>query len=77
MPNRSAYRGCLLGLAVGDAMGHTVDEKSWQDIQEDIRNRPVVCPGKFFGAEESSRKMRFGSTEIGCNPDQGIPFFCG
>ena len=32
---RDAYRGCLLGLAVGDAMGHTVDEKSWQDIQED------------------------------------------
>ena len=28
-------RGCLLGLAVGDAMGHTVDEKSWQDIQQD------------------------------------------
>ena len=35
MPNRSAYRGCLLGLAVGDAMGHTVDSKSWQEIQED------------------------------------------
>ena len=35
MPNRSAYRGCLLGLAVGDAMGHTVDNKSWQEIQED------------------------------------------
>lgn len=31
----SACRGCLLGLAVGDAMGHIVDEKSWQDIQED------------------------------------------
>lgn len=28
-------RGCLLGLAVGDAMGHTVDEKSWQEIQQD------------------------------------------
>ena len=23
-------------------------EGIWQDIQEDIRNRPVVCPGKFF-----------------------------
>ena len=31
----SACRGCLLGLAVGDAMGYTVDEKSWQEIQED------------------------------------------
>ncbi len=32
---RSAYRGCLLGLAVGDAMGYTVDNRSWQQIQED------------------------------------------
>ena len=32
---RSAYRGCLLGLAVGDAMGYTVDTKSWTQIQED------------------------------------------
>ena len=32
---RSAYRGCLLGLAVGDAMGYTVDSKTWEQIQED------------------------------------------
>ncbi|MBQ9148417.1 MAG: ADP-ribosylglycohydrolase family protein [Oscillospiraceae bacterium] len=32
---RSAYRGCLLGLAVGDAMGYTVDSKCWAHIQED------------------------------------------
>ena len=31
----SRCRGCLLGLAVGDAMGHTVDEKSWEEIQAD------------------------------------------
>lgn len=31
----SQCRGCLLGLAVGDAMGYTVDEKSWEEIQED------------------------------------------
>ena len=31
----SAYRGCLLGLAVGDAMGYTVDSRSWPEIQED------------------------------------------
>lgn len=31
----SGCRGCLLGLAVGDAMGHTVDEKSWEEIQQD------------------------------------------
>lgn len=29
----SAYQGCLLGLAVGDAMGYTVDGKSWDQIQ--------------------------------------------
>lgn len=30
----SHYRGCLLGLAVGDAMGCTVDKKSWEEICE-------------------------------------------
>lgn len=30
---RQAYRGCLLGLAVGDAMGLTIDDKSWAEIQ--------------------------------------------
>ena len=28
------YRGCLLGMAIGDAMGDTVDMKSWQEIQD-------------------------------------------
>lgn len=32
---RSAFRGCLLGLAIGDAMGYTVDTKTWPQIQED------------------------------------------
>ena len=31
----ASYRGCLLGLAVGDAMGYTVDSKSWEEICED------------------------------------------
>lgn len=30
----SAYTGCLLGMAVGDAMGYTVDKKSWDEICE-------------------------------------------
>ena len=30
-----AYRGCLLGLAVGDAMGYTIDNKCWEHIQKD------------------------------------------
>lgn len=32
---QTSYRGCLLGLAVGDAMGNTVDRLSWKEIQED------------------------------------------
>ena len=31
--NKAAYRGCLLGLAVGDAMGYAVDGKSWEEIR--------------------------------------------
>lgn len=32
--NSGAYRGCLLGLAVGDAMGFAVDENSWDEIRQ-------------------------------------------
>ena len=28
-----AYRGCLLGMAVGDALGYSVDDKTWPEIQ--------------------------------------------
>lgn len=31
----STYRGCLLGLAVGDAMGYAVDRKTWDQICRD------------------------------------------
>lgn len=30
----SVYRGCMLGMAIGDAMGYTVDTKSWAEIQD-------------------------------------------
>lgn len=33
--DRQKARGCLLGLAVGDAMGHTVDGKTLEEIRED------------------------------------------
>lgn len=29
-----AYRGCLLGFAVGDAMGYAVNDKTWDEIAE-------------------------------------------
>ncbi len=32
---QDVFRGCLLGLAVGDAMGYTVDSKTLSEIQED------------------------------------------
>lgn len=32
---RDAFRGCLLGLAIGDAMGYPVDTKTWSQIQEE------------------------------------------
>ena len=32
---RSAYQGCLLGMAVGDAMGAPVDKMSWREIRAD------------------------------------------
>ena len=28
------YRGCLLGMAVGDAMGYTIDDDTWEQIQK-------------------------------------------
>ena len=31
----SAFRGCFLGLAMGDAMGYSVDTKSLAQIRED------------------------------------------
>ena len=34
-PQRSAYRGCLLGLAIGDAMGYPVDTKNISQIRSD------------------------------------------
>lgn len=32
---RSSYRGCLLGMAVGDAMGYTVNSHTLAEIRED------------------------------------------
>lgn len=31
---QSLIRGCMLGMAVGDAMGHMVDAKSWVEITQ-------------------------------------------
>jgi len=34
MDRITMVRGCLLGLAVGDAMGHPIDKKTWTEITE-------------------------------------------
>ena len=28
------YRGCLLGMAIGDALGYAVDDKTWDEIRD-------------------------------------------
>ena len=35
MAKQTNYRGCLLGLAVGDAMGYAVDDRSLEQIRAD------------------------------------------
>ena len=35
MAKQTSYRGCLLGLAVGDAMGYAVDDRSLEQIRAD------------------------------------------
>lgn len=40
---RTSYRGCLLGMAVGDAMGYSVDSRSMEEIRE------AYGPGGLLG----------------------------
>lgn len=48
--NLDAYRGCLLGLAVGDAMGLPVDDMRWAAIEENYGPRGLLGynPGTEF-----------------------------
>ena len=50
---QSAFKGCLLGLAVGDAMGYPVDDKLWEDICEEYG------PNGLLGYD-----LRNGSAEV-------------
>lgn len=49
-----ACRGCLLGLAVGDAMGYAVDEKNWEQIREDYGPNGLLGYDLANGAAEGS-----------------------
>ena len=50
----SACRGCFLGLAVGDAMGFAVDEKSWDEIREDYGPNGLLGYDLVNGGAEGS-----------------------
>ena len=56
MENReNAYRGCLLGLAIGDAMGYTVDRKSWEEIKNDYGpNGLLACGEDLCGRKQGT-----------------------
>ena len=55
MANRdSACKGCLLGLAVGDAMGYTVDERTWDEIREDYGPNGLLGYDLANGSAEAS-----------------------
>ena len=47
-----SYRGCLLGMAVGDAMGYTVDSHTWKEIQEDYGPNGLLGYGTINGYAE-------------------------
>ena len=40
--NPNIYKGCLLGMAVGDALGVTVDAKSYSQICQDYGPRGLL-----------------------------------
>ena len=66
---RSSYRGCLLGMAVGDAMGHTVDSRSWREIQEDYG------PGGLMGYDLVNGYAEISSyTQLGAFACNGLLF---
>ena len=50
----SACKGCLLGLAVGDAMGYTVDERTWDEIREDYGPNGLLGYDLANGSAEAS-----------------------
>ena len=57
----SACVGCLLGMAVGDAMGYTVDSKSWKEICEDYGPNGLLGYDLANGAAEVSSYTQIGA----------------
>ena len=62
---RDAYRGCLLGLAIGDAMGYPVDTKTWLQIQEEYGPYGLMGYDLRNGYAEVSSHTQI--TAVSCN----------
>ena len=45
--------GCLLGMAIGDAMGCAVDKKSWEQISQDYGPNGLLGYDLANGTEHS------------------------
>lgn len=57
----SACGGCLLGMAVGDAMGYTVDGKTWKEICEDYGPNGLLGYDLANGCAEVSSYTQMGA----------------
>ena len=55
----SACSGCLLGLAVGDAMGYTIDPKHWLDICQDYGENGLLGYDLANGRAEVSSYTQY------------------
>ena len=55
----SACRGCLLGIAAGDAMGYTVDPKHWTDICRDYGENGLLGYDLANGQAEVSAYTQY------------------
>ena len=63
---QSSYRGCLLGMAVGDAMGNTVDSRSWQEIQEDYGPNGLLGYDLVNGYADVTSLLTMKSMGVSC-----------
>lgn len=60
----SGYAGCLLGMAVGDAMGYTVDGKTWAEICEDYGPNGLLGYDVANGCVEVSSYTQIGAYAV-------------
>jgi len=53
------YQGCLLGLAIGDALGAPVEFLTSQEIKKYYGNKDGVAPGNngHFGKKRYSKRI--------------------